>query len=112
MNASSKNRSFNQTIPFLMLVLFLCQVISNIRTIYSITGETKAISDYSNSLAEGLKIEKKRGVAKGIGIGFFYSLLFFAWALLLWYSSVLVRHGNAGGANAFATIIIVIFSYL
>ncbi|KAK4429403.1 ABC transporter B family member 13 [Sesamum alatum] len=86
------------------------EVISQVRTVYSFVGEEKAIETYSKSLENALKLARKAGIAKGIGIGFTYGLLFCAWALLLWYASVLVRHGHANGGKAFTTIINVVYS--
>ncbi|KAL0438399.1 UNVERIFIED_CONTAM: ABC transporter B family member 13 [Sesamum latifolium] len=86
------------------------EVISQVRTVYSFVGEEKAIETYSKSLENALKLAKKTGIAKGIGIGFTYGLLFCAWALLLWYASILVRHGHANGGKAFTTIINVVYS--
>ncbi|KAH6782731.1 P-glycoprotein 13 [Perilla frutescens var. frutescens] len=86
------------------------EVISQVRVVYSFVGEEKAIEAYSNSLKKALKLARKTGVAKGIGIGFTYGLLFCAWAMLLWYASILVRHGITNGGNAFTTIINVIYS--
>ncbi|XP_025013553.1 ABC transporter B family member 13 isoform X2 [Ricinus communis] len=86
------------------------EVISQIRTVYSFVGEDKAIEAYSKSLNKALKLGKKSGVAKGVGVGFTYGLLFCAWALLLWYASILVRHHHINGAKAFTMIINVIFS--
>ncbi|KAK6118826.1 hypothetical protein DH2020_047439 [Rehmannia glutinosa] len=86
------------------------EVISQVRTVYSFVGEDKAIETYSNSLKNALKLAKKTGIAKGIGIGFTYGLLFCTWALLLWYASILVRHGDTNGGKAFTTIINVIYS--
>ncbi|CAN1127328.1 ABC transporter B family member 13 [Linum perenne] len=86
------------------------EVISQIRTVYSFVGEDKAIESYSNSLKKALKLGKKSGLAKGIGVGLTYGLLFSAWSLLLWYSSILVRHKKTDGGKAFSTIINVIFS--
>ncbi|OVA19597.1 ABC transporter [Macleaya cordata] len=86
------------------------EVISQIRTVYSYAGEDKAVEAYSRSLRNALKLEKKSGFAKGVGIGFTYGLLFCAWALLLWYSGILVRHRVTTGAKAFTTIINTIFS--
>ncbi|KAL0314556.1 UNVERIFIED_CONTAM: ABC transporter B family member 13 [Sesamum angustifolium] len=86
------------------------EVISQVRTVYSFVGEEKAIETYSKSLENALKLAKKTGIAKGIGIGFTYGLLFCAWALLLWYASMLVRHGHANGGKAFTTIINVVYS--
>ncbi|KAJ4963487.1 hypothetical protein NE237_023426 [Protea cynaroides] len=86
------------------------EIISQIRTVYSFVGEDKAIKAYSSSLSNALKLGNKGGIAKGVGVGFTYGLLFCAWALLLWYASVLVRHRDTNGGKAFTTIINVIFS--
>ncbi|CAB4265548.1 unnamed protein product [Prunus armeniaca] len=86
------------------------EVISQIRTVYSFGGEDRAIEAYSNSLNKALKLGKKGGFAKGVGVGFTYGLLFCAWALLLWYAGILVRHHDTNGGKAFTTIINVIFS--
>lgn len=86
------------------------EIISQVRAVYAFVGEAKAIESYSHSLKEALKQGKKSGVAKGIGVGLTYGLLFCAWALLLWYAGILVRHGDTNGGKAFTTIINVIFS--
>ncbi|KAF5955890.1 hypothetical protein HYC85_008746 [Camellia sinensis] len=86
------------------------EVISQVRTVYSFVGEERAIETYSKSLQNALKLGKKSGLAKGLGVGFTYGLLFCAWALLLWYAGILVRHKDTNGGKAFTTIINVIFS--
>ncbi|XP_010480688.1 PREDICTED: ABC transporter B family member 14 [Camelina sativa] len=86
------------------------EVMSQVRTVYAFVGEEKAVKSYSNSLKKALKLSKKSGFAKGLGVGLTYSLLFFAWALLFWYASLLVRHGKTSGAKAFTTILNVIYS--
>ncbi|KAL2468228.1 ABC transporter B family member 13 [Forsythia ovata] len=86
------------------------EVISHVRTVYSFVGEENAVEAYSKSLGNALKLAKKTGIAKGVGIGLTYGLLFCAWALLLWYASILVRHGDTDGGKAFTTIINVIYS--
>ncbi|CAN8313440.1 unnamed protein product [Cochlearia groenlandica] len=86
------------------------EAMSQVRTVYAFVGEEKAIKTYSNSLKKALKLGKKSGLAKGLGVGLTYSLLFCAWSLLLWYASILVRHGKTNGAKAFTTILNVIFS--
>ncbi|PON73405.1 ABC transporter [Parasponia andersonii] len=86
------------------------EVISQVRTVYSFSGEDRAVKAYSILLNKALKLGKKSGFAKGIGVGFTYGLLFCAWSLLLWYAGVLVRHGETNGGKAFTTIINVIFS--
>ncbi|KAL3514789.1 hypothetical protein ACH5RR_027506 [Cinchona calisaya] len=70
----------------------------------------KAAKAYSISLHKALRLGKKSGIAKGVGVGFTYGLLLSAWSLLLWYASILVRHRDTNGGKAFTTILNVIFS--
>ncbi|GAV56723.1 ABC_tran domain-containing protein/ABC_membrane domain-containing protein [Cephalotus follicularis] len=86
------------------------EVISQVRTVYSFVGEDKAVETYFISLRKALQLGKKSGIAKGLGVGITYGLLLCAWALLLWYASILVRHKNTNGGKAFTTILNVIFS--
>ncbi|CAA7015678.1 unnamed protein product [Microthlaspi erraticum] len=86
------------------------EVVSQVRTVYAFVGEEKAVNSYSNSLKKALKLSKRSGLAKGLGVGLTYSLLFCAWAFLMWYASLLVRHGKTNGAKAFTTILNVIYS--
>ncbi|KAH9604959.1 hypothetical protein KSS87_002098 [Heliosperma pusillum] len=97
-------------VPFIAVAGGTYTVISQIRTVQSFVGESRAVKKYSRSLEKALKLGKKGGLAKGLGIGFTYGLLFCAWALLLWYASILVRHRQTNGGKAFTTIINVIFS--
>lgn len=86
------------------------EAISQVRTVYSFVGETKAIQAYSRALGTTLELGKKGGLAKGLGVGFTYGLIFGAWALLLWYAGLLVRHGVTNGGEAFTTILNVVIS--
>lgn len=86
------------------------EVISQVRTVYSFVGEKRAVERYSRSLQKAVKFGKKSGLAKGLGIGSTYGLLLCSWALLLWYSSILIRHHKTEGGKAFTTILNVIFS--
>ncbi|KAJ4759793.1 ABC transporter B family member 13 [Rhynchospora pubera] len=86
------------------------EVISQVRTVYSNVGESKAIEAYSRSLRKVFKLGKKGGLVKGLGVGSTYGLLFCVWALLLWYAGVLVMHGVTNGGKAFSSILNVIFS--
>ncbi|KAL2641264.1 hypothetical protein R1flu_008851 [Riccia fluitans] len=86
------------------------QAIAQIRTVYAFVGEAKTARAYSDSLATTLKLGSKGGMAKGLGVGFTYGLLFGAWALLLWYASILVMDGKTNGGEAFTTILNVIIS--
>ena len=79
---------------------------------YSFVGEKKIINAYSSALGKSYKLGKKGGMAKGLGVGCTYGLLFGAWALLLWYSSVLVINKVTNGGQAFTTILNVIIAGL
>ena len=88
------------------------QVISQIRTVQTFVGERRAIEKYSKSLEKAIDFGKKSGVAKGLGVGFTYGLIFCALALFIWYASVLVMNGETNGGNAFITIGNTIYSGL
>ncbi|CAM6127718.1 unnamed protein product [Calypogeia fissa] len=86
------------------------QAIAQIRTVYAFVGEAKSLKAYTDSLQETLALGKKAGLAKGLGVGCTYGLLFGAWALLLWYASTLVMSGVTNGGQAFTTILNVIIA--
>ncbi|XP_020261603.1 ABC transporter B family member 13-like [Asparagus officinalis] len=86
------------------------EVISQIRTVYSYVAEGRATEEYSKSLETALKLGKKSGLAKGLGVGCTFGLLFCSWALLLWFAGILVIHRVTTGGKAFTTILNVIYS--
>ncbi|XP_021755311.1 ABC transporter B family member 13-like [Chenopodium quinoa] len=86
------------------------EVFSQVRTVHSFVGETRAVEQYARSLQKALDFGKKSGLAKGLGIGFTYGLLLCTWSLLLWYASILIRHRQTNGGKAFTTILNIIFS--
>lgn len=86
------------------------QAITQIQTVYAFAGETKALKAYTNALQRLLKLGKIGALARGLGVGCTYGLLFAAWALLLWYASILVMHKVTNGAEAFTSILSVIIS--
>ncbi|KAK9165115.1 hypothetical protein Scep_000306 [Stephania cephalantha] len=89
---------------------FAEEVISQVRTVYSFVGEEKAVETYSRLLRNALKLGKKSGFVKGIGIGIMFAVMFCSWGFLLWYSSLLVRHHAVDGAKAFLTVVNVVYS--
>ncbi|BBN07935.1 ATP-binding cassette, subfamily B (MDR/TAP), member 1 [Marchantia polymorpha subsp. ruderalis] len=84
------------------------QVVAQVRTVYSFGGEAKAVQEYAKALQTTLRLGKQGGFAKGLGLGVTYGLTVGAWALLLWYSGILVRAGTTNGGKAFTTILNVI----
>jgi len=88
------------------------QVISQIRTIQAFVRESDAIKKYSISLQKALKLGKRGGFAKGIGIGFTYGLLFCVVGLFLLYASTLVTIQQTNGGKIFTTISNIVYSAL
>lgn len=86
------------------------EAIAQIRTVHSFVGEEKTVDTYKVALQTSYTLGKRGGMAKGVGVGCTYGLLFGAWALLLWYASILVLHRVTNGGQAFTTILNVIIS--
>ncbi|XP_024522226.1 ABC transporter B family member 19 [Selaginella moellendorffii] len=86
------------------------QVIAQVRTVYSFGGEARAAKAYSDALQPTLRLGKRAGLVKGLGIGVTYGLVLCAWALLLWYAGVLIRHGMSDAGKAFTTILNIVVS--
>ncbi|MCO5594158.1 hypothetical protein L7F22_048181 [Adiantum nelumboides] len=80
------------------------QTITQIRTVYSFAGEKKASQNFSESIGRTLKLGYQGGVAKGLGLGVTYSILFFSWALILWYGGSLIRSGEANGGKTITAV--------
>ncbi|KAJ0968043.1 hypothetical protein J5N97_024960 [Dioscorea zingiberensis] len=83
------------------------EVIGNIRTVQAFVGEEKAVKSYKNALLKTYKYGMKAALAKGLGLGSVYSVLFFSWALLIWFTSRVVHKDISNGADAFTTMLIV-----
>ncbi|KAM0935671.1 putative ABC-type xenobiotic transporter [Dioscorea sansibarensis] len=83
------------------------EVIGNIRTVQAFVGEEKAVKSYMNALSKGYRYGMKVALAKGLGLGSVYAVLFCSWALLIWFTSGIVHKGICNGGEAFTTIIIV-----
>ncbi|CAL5068216.1 unnamed protein product [Urochloa decumbens] len=80
------------------------QAISQVRTVYSYVGETKALNSYSEAIQNTLKLGYKAGMAKGLGIGCTYGIACMSWALVFWYAGVFIRNGQTDGGKAFTAI--------
>lgn len=84
------------------------QAISQVRTVYSFVSESKFIKAYSTSLEKTMKLGATAGLAKGMGMGFTYAVIYSSFALLQWYGGVLVRQGVINGGQALASIFAVV----
>ncbi|XP_057799135.1 ABC transporter B family member 2-like [Salvia miltiorrhiza] len=88
------------------------EVIGNVRTVQAFAGEEKAVKSYRESLLETYKYGRKAGLAKGLGLGTLHCVLFLSWALLVWYTSIVVHKKIANGGESFTTMLNVVISGL
>ncbi|CAK7356107.1 unnamed protein product [Dovyalis caffra] len=86
------------------------EVIGNIRTVQSFTGEERAVRSYKEALRDAYKHGKKAGLAKGLGMGTLQSIVFLSWALLVWYTSIVVHKNIANGGDSFTTMLNVLIA--
>eukprot|EP00250_Pteridium_aquilinum_P021625 c25182_g3_i2 orf=556-4299(-) len=81
------------------------QVVAQVRSVYAYGGEDKAVRSYAHALQRTVDLGVKGGLAKGLGMGSVYLLLYFTWALLLWFAGRMVQRGSIHGGPAFVTIL-------
>ncbi|KAF9605325.1 hypothetical protein IFM89_015980 [Coptis chinensis] len=88
------------------------EVIGNIRTVQAFVGEDRAVKSYTNALSKTYEYGKKGGLAKGLGLGALHSVLFASWALLVWFTSIVVHKNIANGGESFTTMLNVVIAGL
>ncbi|KAL6911853.1 hypothetical protein ACP4OV_000658 [Aristida adscensionis] len=88
------------------------EVIGNVRTVQAFVGEEKAVRTYREALLRTYKYGKRGGLAKGLGLGSMHSVLFLSWALLIWFTSVVVHKGISNGGESFTTMLNVVIAGL
>ncbi|KAE9449261.1 hypothetical protein C3L33_18837, partial [Rhododendron williamsianum] len=81
------------------------QAIAQVRTVYSYVGESKALNSYSDAIQHTLRLGYEAGIAKGLGLGCTYGILWMSWAGVFWYAGVSVRNGQTDGGKAFTAIL-------
>ncbi|PIA58612.1 hypothetical protein AQUCO_00500506v1 [Aquilegia coerulea] len=86
------------------------EVIGNVRTVQAFVGEEKAVQSYKTALLKTYEYGKKGGLAKGLGVGAVYFVTFCSWALLVWFTSIVVHKNIANGGDSFGTMANVISS--
>lgn len=87
-------------------------MIGNVRTVQAFVGEEKAVKLYRDSLLDTYKYGRKAGLAKGLGLGTLHCVLFLSWALLVWYTSIVVHKNIANGGESFTTMLNVVIAGL
>ncbi|XP_010274280.1 PREDICTED: ABC transporter B family member 2-like isoform X2 [Nelumbo nucifera] len=88
------------------------EVIGNVRTVQAFVGEEKAVKMYKDALAKTYTYGKRGGLAKGMGLGSMHCVLFLSWALLVWFTSIIVHKQIATGGDSFTTMLNVVISGL
>lgn len=88
------------------------QVIGNVRTVQAFAGEERAVKLYKAALSNTYKYGRKAGLAKGLGLGSLHCVLFLSWALLVWFTSVVVHKSIANGGESFTTMLNVVIAGL
>ncbi|CAL5054914.1 unnamed protein product [Urochloa decumbens] len=88
------------------------EVIGNVRTVQAFVGEDKAVRSYRDALLRTYKYGKRGGLAKGLGLGSMHAVLFLSWALLIWYTGVVVHKGISNGGESFTTMLNVVIAGL
>lgn len=88
------------------------EVIGNVRTVQAFAGEERAVRSYREALSNTYKYGRKAGLAKGLGLGTLHCVLFLSWALLIWFTSIVVHKNIANGGDSFTTMLNVVISGL
>ncbi|CAA7042136.1 unnamed protein product [Microthlaspi erraticum] len=88
------------------------QTVVQIRVVMAFVGESRASQAYSSALKTAQKLGYRTGLAKGLGLGATYFVVFCCYALLLWYGGYLVRHHLTNGGLAIATMFAVMIGGL
>ncbi|KAI9182701.1 hypothetical protein LWI28_028029 [Acer negundo] len=83
------------------------QTIGSIRTVASFTGEKQAISNYNKFLVAAYKAGVHEGLATGLGLGLVMSIVYFSYALSIWYGGKLILEKGYTGGQVFNVIIAV-----
>lgn len=85
------------------------QTISQIRTVFSFVGESRALKSFSNFMEKQYKLSKKEALVKGVGLGMFQTVTFCSWALIIWIGAVVVAAKKSTGGDTIAAIMSILF---
>ncbi|KAJ8549049.1 hypothetical protein K7X08_032756 [Anisodus acutangulus] len=80
------------------------QTVGGIRTVASFTGENLAIVDYNSKLENAYTATVKQALATGFGLDTIIMLIFFSYALALWYGAKLIIDKGYKGDNIVSVI--------
>lgn len=93
-------------------LVVLAQTVSQIRTVYSYLGETRAMTAFGEALKPCIKLGAKAGLTKGVGLGTMVGSVNLSWALVFYVAGVLISKGLVRPGNAIVTIFCVVYGGL
>ncbi|XP_044491203.1 ABC transporter B family member 11-like [Mangifera indica] len=84
------------------------QTIGSIRTVASFTGEKQAIRNYNKFLVTAYKSGVHEGFAAGLGLGLVMCIIYFSYALAIWFGGRLILNEGYTGGRVLLVIIAVL----
>ncbi|CAI5481222.1 unnamed protein product [Closterium sp. Yama58-4] len=80
------------------------QAVGQVRTVQSYVAEDRTVEAYGRALRDTFKLGVKGGLAKGVGLGAIYALFFLSFALMFWFSGLLISQGIGNGGSILTTM--------
>lgn len=78
----------------------------------SFTGERQAIAEYDKSLNKAYRAGVNEGLAAGLGSGVYTCLLFFSYALAVWFGARMIINKSYTGGDVINVIMAVLTASL
>ncbi|CAM6091333.1 unnamed protein product [Calypogeia fissa] len=88
------------------------ETISQIRTVYSYVGQTRAVKAFSDALKNCVKLGAQAGLTKGIGMGSMIGAVNLSWALLFYVGGIFISKDIVKASHAIVTIMCVVYGGL
>lgn len=89
-----------------------CEAVENIRTVQSLSLETRLSEIYQRRLNIPYQIARRQAFVGAIGFGLSQSTIFLVYALAFWYGAVLVRDDGYSFTNVFKVFGTIVFSMM
>ncbi|CAN0888829.1 ABC transporter B family member 11 [Linum grandiflorum] len=86
------------------------QTIGSIRTVVSFTGEKQAVRTYNKFLELSYKAGVKIGITSGVGTAVVLMIMFWSYALAIWYGGMLIFNKGYSGGQVINVIVAILTS--
>ncbi|CAI5497944.1 unnamed protein product, partial [Closterium sp. Naga37s-1] len=80
------------------------QAVGQVRTVQSYVAEDRTVEAYGRALRDTFKLGVKGGLTKGVGLGAIYALMFASFALMFWFSGLLISRSIGNGGSILTTM--------